>query len=134
MNTKYYQNNGNKLIAEFMGAAPDTNKRWYDVKRTGGIYYLGDSVKDFKYSKSFDWIMPVYEKIAAFTLETENIAITEMTVGTKSCSITAVKKPYARFSTFNVIGDPIEDSSLEKLIDTVFVSIVEFIEWYNKNK
>jgi hypothetical protein len=148
MKTKFYQNNGNKLIADFMQLEKcfAREKDRYGYTQTIDGYKLNEftqpiTEEQLKYDSSFDWLMSVWEKIANMQPE-NNIIIKEMIIGTRSCSISAseektYKNPHEkhkRFTAFNVIGDPIEDGTLENLIDTVFVSIVEFIGWYNKNK
>src|SRR6185437_13454507 len=51
---------GNKLIAEFMGIKDNPNKKGYyyhPLKKDWG------TIKGFKYHSSWDWLMPVVEKI-----------------------------------------------------------------------
>jgi hypothetical protein len=53
---------GNKLVAEFMGATKGFNSK------DGEFYYLPNNVpsyliKELKYHSSYDWIMPVVQKI-----------------------------------------------------------------------
>ena len=52
---------GNKLIAEFMGARPRRlNKHWW----TGFAEYPHDiHISSIQYHTSWDWLMPVVEKI-----------------------------------------------------------------------
>jgi hypothetical protein len=56
--------NDNELIAIFMGGHQNPEGHWYNVKpiQDGKNGYLLSS--SFKYDTSWDWLMPVVEKIA----------------------------------------------------------------------
>jgi hypothetical protein len=123
----------NKLIAEFMGykinedlnfSIPTTEPFWngsnigewgYHDKKDN--YSIGEW--NLCYNKSWDWLMPVVEKIEN-THHYQDFIIGGSRVEIKS------------FSAF--------DDCFEKLIDeeskmeAVYVAIVEFIKWYNENK
>lgn len=106
--------NDNKLIAEFMGAE-------VTELEIGDIYYPinGCSVflRKMKYHESWDWIMPVVEKIEALGY---------------GCTI--------GMGTYVVIQDDTTESGVEitrmtdnnKLTGT-YEAVVEFIKWYNNN-
>lgn len=54
----------NKLIAEFIGAYPDSYGRWYLRDRSSTHpYYIGDTEKEFKYHLSWDWQIPAWGKV-----------------------------------------------------------------------
>ena len=96
----------NKLIAEFMGAtyitAKQPNPYWENVPDNG--QYL--DTKRLKYHSSWDWLMPVVEKIQEVVGDNEELFETDMF----ESLINTI--PYAN----------IEDS---------FKVVIEFIKWYN---
>jgi hypothetical protein len=117
---------GNCLIAEFTGlirveANAIYNKAQYykpdpKDKRKRGIfmgYYDG-----LKYDTSWDWLMPVVEKIEqegfCFSIQTSNIAC---------------MKPFDihSISSYDVFKK-------DKKIEVVYDVVVEFIKWHNSQK
>ena len=56
----------NKLIAEFMGMQ-DTDLGWYDSAEAMSEYACqmvgGNTFEELQYDRSWDWLMPVVEKI-----------------------------------------------------------------------
>jgi len=86
---------GNKLIAEFM----EHDKEYIEDTKTYGSYH-----------SSWDWLMPVYIKIAK----------EEKLWGDYEKSIII----------FNIMYDRLGDA---EGIDKVYESVVEFIKWYNQN-
>jgi len=110
---------GNKLIAKFMGA--EVSQAYSKTKEQDGVmfYYPKDSSPDMfrnlssasiKYHSSWDWLMPVYIKIAK----------EEKLWGDYEKSIII----------FNIMYDRLGDA---EGIDKVYESVVEFIKWYNQN-
>ena len=109
---------GNKLIAEFMGA--EVSQAYSKTKEQDGLmfYYQKDSSPAtyrnlssaaIKYHSSWEWLMPVYIKIVREKLwdsYEEGVII------------------------FNILYDRLADA---EGIDKVYESIVEFIKWYNQN-
>ena len=107
----------NKLIADFMNVQPiqyDEHYQWND-----GVYFSVSGVeKDkvlqhiyeyVKYAESWNWLMPVVEKISKLdTLDKER--------------------------DFNRALDRVLCLPIDAKIDVVYFSVVEFIKWYNKNK
>jgi hypothetical protein len=103
----------NKLIAEFMGypnIANDEDKR----------DYLEDCLK---YHKSWDWLMPVVEKIESFIFDENN-----------SYNVTIGSTNYCIIQDSN--GDSVEiiKDNGETKLETVYQAVVQFINQYNKNK
>jgi hypothetical protein len=106
---------GNKLIAEFMGAKTDTYGRWYYTPRVNNLYFLGDDVKEFKYHSSWDWLMLVVEKIEAI----ENSDDYEVDIFGNCCQI----------------GTLDENSAVGKTkIEAVWLAVIQFIEWFNSEQ
>jgi len=109
-----------KLIAEFIGVVPD-NKGWYDgyeLYKAGFPFAygaMGNGTNELKLQKSWDWLMPVVEKIINKT------------------SLAFHPKQYLEHA---------EDKAKEQIfeamstidIDNVYKAVVEFIKWYNKQK
>jgi len=106
----------NKLIAEFMELTPNMEsifdigtKQWLDNK---GNYFTDD---ELLYNTSWDWLIPVVEKIENDLKEDKNFEFYNK-------YILEAGKERMDFLVFR--------SSKEELHE----AIVEFIKWYNKNK
>ena len=113
----------NKLIAEFMGRCgkeyPDMY--WVNIEDT-----TWTTIDNMKFHKSWDWLMPVVEKIAL--MQWTWVQIIPDVLGKfpakSSCYIeTGVSRVDFKVST--------EESTL---IDATYKAVVEFIKWYNENK
>lgn len=106
--------NGNKLIAEFM--------RLSQIVETDGICFRDTNAKDIheiKYNSSWDWLMPVVEKIDSMGY---NVQISR--ISCKISKILETEKPIISLAC----GD------ISQKIELCFTSIISFLEWYNKNK
>jgi hypothetical protein len=103
----------NKLIAEFMNEEigfADTSKPCI----------LIDNVwSPIKYHKSWDWLMPVVQKIDSMEY---NVVMSRISVNINP--ILEDNKPIVSF----VCGD------IEQKLSLLHESITEFIKWYNENK
>jgi len=132
----------NKLIAEFMGG----KIMWKTGKHINisGYYlpYLGKnentltgeyeatinsyvSVSGLKYHNSWDWLMPVVEKIQNLGVST-NIhyyAGTNVNEATINSSVT--------FLGYKMEYD---NSEFKTKMEATYTSVVKFIRWYNKQK
>lgn len=104
----------NKLIAEFMGVTPTETKYtkyWYDgyelheAELPFSYGAMGNGTSELKFSTSWDWLMPVVEKInqSGYTLEGVNL----------------VKKISIACGSANLIY--------------AYKAVAEFIKWYNEN-
>jgi len=95
---------GNKLIAEFM-------KQWkgVDCYMYGKDYY---GFENLRYHLSWDWLMPVVEKI-------DSILFGETKIEGRWCEI---QTPTTQ---------PIRVRGVNK-IDAVWLAVVEFIKFYNQ--
>lgn len=116
---------GNKLIAEFMGSSFKTYKKGHIRKDTVTVCYFDDgmspfsggvSIENLKYHSSWDWLMPVVEKI-----ETIDFVVI---IKQGECVIVNNSGNTPKF---------IQQVSTTK-IESTWLACVEFIEWYNKNK
>jgi hypothetical protein len=90
----------NKLIADFMGLETELIDGY-------AVYKVGALHTNVKYDSSWDWLMPVYQRI-----------INEELYGKDAVGIKRVNKIYERLSC----GVNIE---------VIWKAIVEFIKWYN---
>lgn len=105
---------GNRLIAEFMGLP-----HHYDTDDNLMFEHCEDSLiypQDLGYHTSWDWLMPVVEKIE--TLEDGDAIVT---IEMDNCQIVYGLDNAALFDTSDKIGN-------------TYAAVVEFIKWYNQNK
>jgi hypothetical protein len=104
---------GNKLIAEFM-EYPSNGFGKYVCP----IKDIPVEADELPYHTSWDWLMPVVEKVNLLTRDNEKV--TEyFTSELGSCD-------YMKY----MLGDVVVTSG----ITDVFPEVVEFIKWYNENK
>jgi endonuclease IV len=99
----------NRLIAEFMSAEPD-KKTFF---RTGEEVYF--------YHTSWDWLMPVVERIN----DTERY---EVCIGNCHCHVTDIENDNykVRALTLSLQG--------KTTIEATYLAVVEFINWYNDER
>lgn len=99
---------GNKLIAEFMGITPivENNGVVYKDPNTGHIMLI-------RYHTSWDWLMPVVEKIESLGYG--------VTIYRKGCHINDI-------GLFGVNG-----FNHKSKIEQTWLAVVEFIKWYNNH-
>lgn len=129
---------GNCLIAEFMGA---TNKSRYGDYPEGAFRFpttLHDSqvpdeasghevpyihLKDLQYNTSWDWLMPVIEKINTIALDEHG----EMNVmfAAHECLIG---------EEYNNPKVEVKRDFKKPLIEMLWLAVVEFIKWKNNQK
>ena len=117
----------NKLIAEFMGVFHQLgtyhlpqHKRY---EKIGAKIELYDTflLEDLSYHTSWDWLMPVVEKI-------ENLdCLYDFTID-KNRGVIKTKLSADNVFRFN------EDYFTSSKLEIVYKAVVEFINWYNENK
>ena len=116
---------GNKLIAEFMGSSFKTYKKGHIRKDSVTVCYFDDgmspfsggvSIENLKYHSSWDWLMPVVEKI-----ETIDFVVI---IKQGECVIVNNSGNTPKF---------IQQVSTTK-IESIWLAVCEFIEWYNETK
>lgn len=123
---------GNNLIAEFME---------YEIAGTDGdtsavlAYYFPDnhpthagmvSADSLLFNSSWDWLMPVVEKIE----KDRNCIIIDGT----SCHIDSNDGQYSETNCCTMNNRFETDKDTESKIESTWMAVVEFINWYNKNK
>lgn len=108
----------NKLIAGFMGVITK-EKNWYngqELKKAGFPFspgLMGNGTDDLKCHSSWDWLIPVIKKI-------------HKTIGVKLIDNCTTEE-------WNIYKT-IDNLSFYQDIDSIYFYVVEFINWYNKNK
>jgi len=126
------QEEGNKLIAEFMGGKLQNigNGDYYDgayldtipAWEEGGsiVMWKGQrdcvSPNDLSYHLSFDWLMPVVEKIEADRKY-------RVPMVWNCCDVNDATDGYSNI---------VEITGMPTKIEAVWQAVVQFIEWYNK--
>jgi len=105
----------NKLIAEFMGMQ-DTDLGWYDSVEAMSEYACqmvggGNTFEVLQYDRSWDWLMPVIDKIKILVMEDDS------------------DKLYNSEE-----WDNITHTLVQIEIKFVYKAVVEFIKQQNKNK
>ena len=121
----------NKLIAEFMGFKYPTKKQSIENPRLGIIYdksfhnklfgedpYEGLNDDDILFNTSWDWLMPVVEKIEELGISTS----IDYFGGLNFCKMLGYKKPFIYFEL---------DIHNKSKINAVYNSVLKFIKWYN---
>ena len=115
----------NKLLAEFM--------EWGN----GGVYITpfenvgycnGEPTSiclgyDLLFHKSWDWLMPVVDKIEKELTEEFRVVIFE-----DECSIYQKTEDGSTLIIFNCIAEQFNTSKIE----ATYLACVEFVEWYNE--
>jgi hypothetical protein len=122
METKYVLK-GNKLIAEFMlnkkgdyfSGVPFGGGGW--IIKTDDKEELNNFLKSLKFHSSWDWLMPVVEKIWGIIGNRENLFYFDIS------DLTMVENK----TIFS--NSPLIDN-----ITDCYNVVVEFIKWYNQNK
>lgn len=120
----------NKLIAEFMECIINGNdfifpKEMYYLYQPcfmyefeSGVYNFELDISEVKFNKSWDWLMPVVEKIESLDFIFE---ILSTRVDIADYRVIAFKKRF-------------EPIIKETKIEAVYTACVEFIKWYNEQK
>jgi hypothetical protein len=118
----------NKLIAEFMGCERYPIKGKEDgwiVKRNIDLKVCGASLQ---YGTSWDWLMPVVEKIEKESIYTIQTYYDEREdfIGWETNIFTLFPK--------DEICNFLDDSRFDSKIKATYKAVVEYIKWYNENK
>ena len=121
----------NKLIAEFMGAKPIVLGNSTEYEMYGIVECIDDGVDEkhffipheMKYHTSWDWLMPVVEKI-------EDIENKEISTDIVKYHLYDVE---IRQNVTTIHGTNIEETAGDKLFNT-YHAVVKFIKQYNKIK
>ncbi len=110
---------GNKAIAEFMGFRVYEKRYPRNHGIGGGTLVLKDCILEkLKFHTSWDWLMPVVEKIA------EEYDICLDSTGLWVCSINRTEGPFNDREIASTGG-------CEPVILNVWYAVVRFLEWRN---
>ena len=113
----------NKLIAEFMGRNHQN---------------LAGFIEQYEYHTSWDWLMPVVDRIESLKLGDCVLKDSYMEMMTLTNAMAEVKIQHSAcvidlFGTMKVYEAFIEVIE-ESKIESTYKAVVEFIQWYNKQK
>ena len=120
----------NVIIARFINGKLESkdgpnNPRW----SFGPIMEpIGEEAPHFE--SDWNWLMRVWNKIAL--LSVDNMDLSEMEIGKRSCTIKALKHPYIKGGQFMTVNF-MEDFQEMNLHRAVYESVFEFVVWFNEN-
>jgi hypothetical protein len=126
----------NKLIAEFMGDYFDSGLQLAYYIRYNKVYRIEDS----QFHESWDWLMPVVEKIESLDLSEYGYTWKGIDGETEynNQNICVEIERNQCWIYMNLQLDPLHTINAETFnkkcdskIDAVYGAVVEFIEWYN---
>lgn len=123
---------GNRLIAEFMG---------YDfiAENSHFIVRESDYLEPYhhKFNSSWDWLMPVVEKIETLGYHVQ-IGIATATAGASNtqCAVISKFTDFGHYDMYNKYFYPPQYgwSSKSTKIESCWNACIEFIKWYNNQK
>lgn len=125
-NNKTMTTENNKLIAEFMGLSIKEGVSYYtDVN---DMFPMGIEVDKpyLPYDKSWDWLMPVVEKIEEVFIDDSNLIIKEHRY--------EFDMKYTQCEIYDHVRDCVVASGdMGSKILSTYQSVVEFIKEYNNN-
>lgn len=103
-----------EIIAGFMGFTPYGNGLWWNVPKGEDLKYKAFKLHRDKliYNTSWDWLMPVVEKIESIRERDDHVTI-------------------ARNSVFFNGGMNVSSVDKESKIIAVYDFVVKWIKWYN---
>lgn len=121
-------NSTNKLIANFYCnkytnyVGTNIRYKWqFDIidSKYKNVWY---GEKNLKFNTSWNWLMPVIDKIESFT---DDLNQCRYNVEIEQCFVCIID---------NHNSEDIIELDADKKIDAVYQAVVEFIKFYNKNK
>lgn len=130
---------GNRLIAEFMGdsviveddgiaiISQTSFLLWFS-----GVNRLEEHRKKC-YHSSWDWLMPVVEKIELIDLSNGQYGYTVHIEGWR-CKVTDAfgdKKSNKIRTHIAIENNPVRGLDISSKIEAVYIAVVEFIKWHN---
>ena len=119
--------NNNKLIAMFMGSY---NGKEYSIPVSYGMDSFIE--KDLKYHCSWNWLMPVVEKIEELGFDTEISRGNQISnYGCQSCDI---GKGFCYGDGEESVKESIAHNLTKIKIEAVYEAVVKFINWKEKQE
>jgi len=114
-------NRANKLIAEFMGFFVDEFNGYFNfVRKDKNLVAWEFRLQESKYHSSWDWLMPVVEKI-------EKIATTKMEHRRDEHSAV-----HWCWIWEDEDENPVAIGQSRSKIESVYTAAIDFIQWYNQ--
>ena len=118
----------NKIIAEFMG----WEIKNYSTPISDIVTPYGQLTEtQLKFNSDWNWLMEVVEKIESLE-DTERFEITNSGVNITHYQTKEVKFIYNGYHT-NKGMYLLTEKAVDTKIEAVYMAVVEFIKWYNKN-
>lgn len=124
--SKNTEKEGNELIAAFMECTQSFDTYYNKI----GKYHF--DINDAEYHSSWDWIMPVIEKIEA--LNDDTVDKVWVSINGRECGM------WTYFDASDVLragsgNNPFKiKRTASTKIESVWLAVVDFITWYNTNK
>jgi hypothetical protein len=118
---------GNKLIAEFMGAS-ENHRGWISIPHRGWGYQKKHYPGQLKYHKDWQWLMPVIEKIESLSASIYWAFSVE--IRKNFCAVYCHEKG----KMDGMIYQTPYGTNPESKIVAVWDAVIDFIQWYNKQK
>lgn len=118
----------NKLIAEFMGYIDNGDPEYLIHPETNYDHSINDK-EWFLYNTSWDWLMPVVEKIEPLVL---NVSISKN--GTNIMRFFENGNLPLDNPSFIITLNEAGIKNVNTKIEATYKAVVEFIKWYNENK
>lgn len=113
----------NRLIAEFMSVNTNPNGTFelpqFGTIRPNGYFQTEFNYEQLKFHTSWDWLMPVVDKIEDMRDENNGCLFNVSTIQTWTEIIDCRT------------SDTIAEGDAETKIQSVFDAVVEFIKWHN---
>jgi hypothetical protein len=120
---------GNKLIAEFMGGEIRKGRKVETVMMDGvNGPFVSERVSDLKYHTSWEWLMPVVEKIEILSASIYWAFSVE--IRKNFCAVYCHEKGKQDGMIYQT---PYGTNPKSKIV-AVWDAVIAFIQWYNKQK
>ena len=120
----------NRIIAEFMGYTLNENNEYPIEYITVQGHWDTCPIQDLNYHKSWDWLIPVVEKIES--IRDSYHGRFGVYINSNSCTIQSTN-----FRPDKPISNPphyYDNFVLNNKIESTYYSIINFINFYNKRK
>lgn len=115
----------NLKIAHYMGAIKGDELHTPDDMVITAFH---DS--EIQYDTSWDWLMPVVEKIGGIT-DVDGHPLVEMSITYNSCSFAYGEAELPEGATFG--EGAVYNEHGATLLEMVYLAVVEFVQWYNEH-
>lgn len=122
---------GNKLIIDFMvyydsGTTDNHLNSVYRINILGSNTF--HTIETIPLHKSWDFLMPVVEKINKLIIDTKKSTIGEGIIIQYDC----VYLYYKTYRSTRIVGNG--NNRFKDIKEAIFITVVEFIKWYNNEQ